>query len=196
MRLGCGRSPTASAKTARRRVATKRRASRTAAARWLGLRKARVCCFRIGHFPAATMWRTAKRVAFPSPLWRPAKLITVRFGSAPSSRDRVDDHGVRVGPWAVPIARRAIRGCCGDRRSGRVGRSPDIRGRVSRGRSPDIRRPSSSACNRGSSNRSSCCRAAVFAPIHSPANASNAGCRKGPSDPGFSRVQRECHVSR
>jgi hypothetical protein len=86
-----------------------------------------------------------------SPLWRPAKLITVRFGSAPSSRGRIDDRGVRVGPWAVAIARPAIRGCGGDRRSGCVGR----------GRSPDIRRPSSSASNSCSSYRSSCCRAPV-----------------------------------
>jgi hypothetical protein len=172
-----------------------------------------------------------------SPLWRPAKLITVRFGSAPSSRGRIDDRGVRVRPWAVAIARPAIRGCCDDRRSGAVGRgrspdvrrsgavgrgrspdvrrsgavgrgrspdvrrsgavgrgrSPDIRrsGRVGRGRSPDVRHPSSSASDSSSPNRSSCCRAAVFASMHSPANPSNARCRKGPTDPGFSRVQRE-----
>jgi hypothetical protein len=40
-------------------------------------------------------------------LWRPAELVTVRFGPAPSSRDRIDDHGVRVGPWPVAIARPA-----------------------------------------------------------------------------------------
>ena len=108
-------------------------------------------------------------------LWRPAKLITVRFGSAPSSRDRIDDHGVRVRPWAVAIPRPAIRSCCGDRRSGRV----------SRGRSPDICRPSSSA------NRRSCCRTAVFAPMHSPANSSDARRCKRPPDPGLGRVQRE-----
>jgi hypothetical protein len=129
-------------------------------------------------------------------LWRPAKLITVRFGSAPSSRGRIDDHGVRVGPWAVAIARPHIRGCCGDRRSGRVGRdrSPNIRrrsGRIGRGSSPDIRRTNSSASNSSSSNRSPCCRTAVFAPMHSSANPSNACCRKGPSDSGFGRVQRE-----
>jgi hypothetical protein len=65
-------------------------------------------------------------------LWRPAELVTVRFGPAPSSRDRIDDHRVRVGPWAVAITRAAIRGCCGDRGSGAVGR----------GRPPDIRRRS------------------------------------------------------
>jgi hypothetical protein len=131
-----------------------------------------------------------------SPLWRPAKLITVRFGSAPSSRGRIDDRGVRVGPWAVAIARPAIRGCGGDRRSGAVdrGRSPDIRRRsgcVGRGRSPDIRRPSSSASNSCSSYRSSCCRSAVFAPMYSPANSRNARCRQGSTDPRFGRVQRE-----
>src|SRR5438034_8690148 len=46
-----------------------------------------------------------------SPLWRPAKLITVRFGSAPSSRDRIDDHRVRVRPWAVAITRPAVGAC-------------------------------------------------------------------------------------
>jgi hypothetical protein len=101
-----------------------------------------------------------------SPLWRPAKLITVRFGSAPSSRGRIDDRGVRVGPWAVAIARPGIRGRCGDPRSGAVDwdRPPDIRRRsrwVGRGRSPDIRRPSSSASNSCSPYRSSCCRAPV-----------------------------------
>jgi hypothetical protein len=129
-------------------------------------------------------------------LWRPAKLITVRFRSAPSSRDRIDDHRVRVGPWAVAITRAAIRGCCGDRRSGAVGRGrpPDIRRRCRRvggGRCPDIRRPSGSASNSSSSNRSSCCRAPVFAPMDSSADSSNARCRKGASDPGFGRVQRE-----
>jgi hypothetical protein len=115
-----------------------------------------------------------------SPLWRPAKLITVRFGPAPPSGDRVHDHRVRVGPRAVAIARPTIRGCYGDRRSGPVGRS----------RSPDIR-PNSSASDNGSSNRNSCSRAAVFAPMDSPANPSNARCRKGPSDPGLSCVQRK-----
>jgi hypothetical protein len=40
-------------------------------------------------------------------LWRPAELVTVRFGPAPSPRDRIDDHRVRVRPWAVAIARPA-----------------------------------------------------------------------------------------
>jgi hypothetical protein len=116
-------------------------------------------------------------------LWRPAKLITVRFRSAPSSRDRIDDHGVRIGPWAVAIARAAIRGCYSR------GRRPSSRsGRV--GRSPDVCRPSSSA-NGSGSNRSSCRRAPVCAPMDSPADSSNARCRKGASDPGFGRVQRE-----
>jgi hypothetical protein len=39
-----------------------------------------------------------------------ASLVTVRFGPAPPSRDRVDDHSVRVGSWAVAIARPAISG--------------------------------------------------------------------------------------
>jgi hypothetical protein len=114
-------------------------------------------------------------------LWRPTKLITIRFGSAPSSRNRVDDHRVRVRPWAVAIARPAIRSRRGDRGCGCVGR----------GGSPDIRRTNSSASNGSSSNGSPRCRAAVFAPMHSPANPSNARCGKRPTDPGFSRVQRE-----
>jgi hypothetical protein len=112
-----------------------------------------------------------------SPLWRPAPLKTVRFGPAPPSRDRVHDDSVRVGPWAVAIARPVIRGRA-DPRSGRRARSPDVR-------------LSSSASNDGGSNRSSCYRAAVFAPMDSPANPSNARCRKGPSDLGLSGVQRE-----
>ena len=129
-------------------------------------------------------------------LWRPAKLITVRFGSAPPSRGRIDDRSIRVRPWAVAITRPAISGCCGNRRSGAVGwgRSPDIRrrcGRVGRGGCPNICRPSSSASNSGSSNRSSRCRTPVFAPMHSPAYPGNARCCKGPSDPGLSCIQRE-----
>ena len=117
----------------------------------------------------------------------------------------------RVGCWAISIARRAIRPV----RSSFVaiarrwirgyrwarGRATDIRLLGDRGRHADIRllgrwdrdsdiRPSSSS-HSGGSNRSSCCRAAVFAPMDSPVNPSNARCRKGPSDFGFSRVRRE-----
>jgi hypothetical protein len=127
-------------------------------------------------------------------LWRPAELVTARFGPAPSSRDRIDDHSVRVGPWAVAITRPAIRRRCGDCGPGRIGwgRSFDIwaGGRIGWG-SSDIRRTNSSASNGSSSNRSSYCRAAILAPIRSSANASNARCRKGPSDPCFGRVQRK-----
>src|SRR5262249_60442798 len=52
-------------------------------------------------------------------LRRPAKLVTVRFRSAPSSHDRINDHGVRVGAWAVAVTRPTITHCCGDRRAGR-----------------------------------------------------------------------------
>jgi hypothetical protein len=128
-------------------------------------------------------------------LWRPTKLITIRFGSAPSSRNRVDDHRVRVRPWAVAIARPAIRSRHGDRGCGCVGRggSPDIcrRSRGVGGRSPDVRRTNSSAPNGSSSNGSPRCRAAVRAPMYSPANPSNARCRKRPSDSGLGGVQRE-----
>jgi hypothetical protein len=240
-------------------------------------------------------------------------LITGRFGPAPPSCDRVHDHSVRVGLWAVAIARPAIRGWCGDAiegccairggfairgwcgdaiggwcgdaiggccairgwpcairgwcairswscaiRSGcairgwcgdAIGGWCAIRGRcvirgwcgdaiggwcairggfgwcgdaiggwcairswwfairgwcairvwcgdaisgldrrfelVGRGRLPEIR-PSSSGSNSRSSNR-----AAVFAPMDSPAHPSDARCRKGPSYPGLSRLQRE-----
>ena len=44
---------------------------------------------------------------------------------------------------------------------------------------------------RSSSNGSSCYRAVVFATINSSVNPSNARCRKGPSDFGFSRIRRE-----
>jgi hypothetical protein len=186
-------------------------------------------------------------------------LITGRFGPAPPSCDRVHDHSVRVGLWAVAIARPAIRGWCGDaiRRwcairgwcGDAIGGWCAIRGRcvirgwcgdarggwcairggfgwcgdaiggwcairswwfairgwcvirvwcgdvisgldrrfelVGRGRLPEIR-PSSSGANSRSSNR-----AAVFAPMDSPAHPSDARCRKGPSYPGLSRLQRE-----
>ena len=59
--------------------------------------------------------------------------------------------------------------------------------------STDVRL-SSSASNNGSSNRSSRCRAAVFAPMDFPANPSNARRRKGPSDLGVS-VLRENSVT-
>jgi hypothetical protein len=194
-------------------------------------------------------------------------LITGRFGPAPPSCDRVHDHDVPVGLWAVAIARPTIRGWCGDAVGGwcairswwctvrggcaitgswcavrggcavrgwcydairwcavsgswfavrgairgwfgdAVGGWCAIRGRfaisrrsglarrfgldrwfgfMGRGRLPVIIRPSSSASNSGSSNR-----AAVFAPMDSSANPSDARCREGPSYPGLSRVQRE-----
>jgi hypothetical protein len=121
-------------------------------------------------------------------LWRPAKLITVRFGPAPSSRDRVHDHSVWVRPRTIAISLTAVR---------RGGDSRARRGdRYRRGG-----RPSSDSCSRGgsnggSSNHGSCRRTAVFAPIDSPANSSNARCRKGPSHPSLSRIEREwCHIS-
>ena len=71
---------------------------------------------------------------------------------APPSRDRVHDDSIRVGPWAIAIARPAIRGCAGDRWSGWRDITPDV--------------PlSSSASNDGSSNRRG-----VFAPMDFPAN--------------------------
>jgi hypothetical protein len=203
-------------------------------------------------------------------------LITGRFGPAPPSCDRVHDHSVRVGLWAVAIARPAIRGWCGDAIEGccairggfairgwcgdaiggwcgdAIGGCCAIRGwpcairgwcairswscairsgcairgwcgdaiggwcairswwfairgwcairvwcgdaisrldrrfeLVGRGRLPEIY-PSSSGSNSGSSNR-----AAVFAPMDSPAHPSDARCRKWPSYPGLSRIQRE-----
>jgi hypothetical protein len=92
-------------------------------------------------------------------------LKPARFGPAPPSSDRVHDHRVRERPWAVAIARPCIRSRFGDRRSGRGGR----------------------AYNSGSSHRSTYYYgAAVFASMHSPANASNAHWRKRPSDSGLS----------
>jgi hypothetical protein len=75
----------------------------------------------------------------------------------------------------------AIRVWCGDVISG-LDRRFEL---VGRGRLPEIY-PSSSGSNSGSSNR-----AAVFAPMDSPAHPSDARCRKGPSYPGLSRLQRE-----
>jgi hypothetical protein len=151
------------------------------------------------NWPSVQGWANKKHITFSPPLWRPTELVTARFGPAPSSCDRIDNHSVRVGTRAVAIARTAIRGWCGDRRSGAVGRRRSRgAGRVGRGRPPDICRPSSSA-DGSSSNSSSYCRAAVCAPMYSPANPSNARCRKRPSDPGFSGVQREfsrCHIKR
>jgi hypothetical protein len=126
------------------------------------------------------------------PLWRPAELVTVPLGSAPSSRDRVHDHSVWIGSWAVAIARTVVRRWCGYHRSSRNDRGRRWHGDHGAGRSDDRRRGGSrsSSHNSSSSNGSSNC-APVFAPMHSPAHPRNARCRKRPPDPGLSRVQGE-----
>ena len=116
----------------------------------------------------------------------------------------------RVG-CAIPIARRGIRAVAVARRRIRGyrwawrwglhvrGRRSDIRLLGDRRRYSDVLlgcwghsdRRSGSSSNGASSNRSSCYRAAVFAPMHSPINPSNARCRKGSSDFGFSCIRRE-----
>ena len=128
-------------------------------------------------------------------LGRPAPSITARFDPAPPSRDRVHDHSVRIGTWAVAVARATVRGGSDgyrgrsdDRHSGRSddsssGRSRDwLNGRsgyrrsrfnrrsglVSRGRSSDIGASSSAS---GNSDRStSCYCAAIVAPMDSAVN--------------------------
>jgi len=153
------------------------------------------------NWPSVQGWANKKHITFSPPLWRPTELVTARFGPAPSSCDRIDNHSVRVGTRAVAIARTAIRrGCCGDHRRGsrycRRRRASRRSGRVGRGRPPDICR-SSSRANRRSSNRSSCSRAPVCAPMNSPVSPGNARCGKRPSDPGFRGLQRKfsrCHI--
>jgi hypothetical protein len=159
----------------------------------------------LGAIPSRRCVNWAEVVTLWSPSWRPAELVAARFGSAPSSGDRVHDHRVRVGPWAVAVARSAVRAWgCSDRRSGSVGRGaadigPWAVAIATVSRSPDIR-PNRSGSNRSGSNsgssnsgsgRNTCCRAAVFAPFNSPTNSSHACCCEGASDPGLSRVQRE-----
>jgi hypothetical protein len=128
------------------------------------------------------------RGSFRSPLWRPAELVTVRFGPAPSSRDRVHDNGVWERPRAVTISGPSIKASYGDSRSGSRGkrRSRPVGGA---GRSNIC--ASSSTSDNGGSNRSSCCPAAVFPSMNSPANPSNARCREGAPDSRLSRVPRD-----
>jgi hypothetical protein len=56
-------------------------------------------------FAASQMHYVFSVTSSLSPLWRPAPSIAGRFGPAPPSRDRVHDHSVRVGLWAVRSAK-------------------------------------------------------------------------------------------
>jgi hypothetical protein len=98
---------------------------------------------------------------------RPSKIRPISLEAKRTGKRSAGNPPATFGGWFGD----AIGGWCAIR--GRFAISRRF-GLVGRGRLPEIIRPSSSASNSGSSNR-----AAVFAPMDSPANPSDARCREG-----------------